>query len=81
MDNLSGNGKWIVDDKQLVNENIKIESVELEYSTVLPDFENLNKLITDCELYYNYTNDKKLGDVLITLKTVKSSVNTFLKQN
>jgi len=77
MKNLSGDANWFSEEKvkekrvTKTSEPIKVESVEI------PNFDNLNKLISDCEKYYNFKSTKRMGDVLSSLKTSRDYVNKF----
>jgi hypothetical protein len=77
MDNITGNPK-----NYYTKEVKKTKKVKIETDTIEQDPESIKEFINDylaltskCEAIYDARNNKEVGDVLISLETIKNAVN------
>jgi len=55
----------------------KEEKIEIDPKLKNKIIEEYKKLTSDCEKLYNSTNNKNLGDLYISLYTLKKQINTL----
>lgn len=82
MDNLTAPKRaWVVDDNITKTKTVvaELQPTITQIDIPKPDFGELESLINNCENYYKYSSDKKLGDVLINLHVAKLAALNFLK--
>lgn len=79
MDNITGNPKNYYTKEAKKTKKVKIETDIIE---IKQDTESIKEFINDylaltnkCEAIYNARNNKEVGDVLISLETIKNAVN------
>lgn len=78
MDNITGNPKNYYTKVAKKTNKVKIENaIEIKQDTEsIKEFINDYLALTNkCEAIYNARNNKEVGDVLISLETIKNAVN------